>query len=128
MLSAPAHPGSGTGPGRHLRHRAQSDAEGQTIGDLAQTRPSVQPLIEWLADQWLHISSSLRNQLTPEMMDAADKVIVMAERETWPEYLAEGGKVVSWKIDDPAGVSPDEMQVIMEQLKCKVRELVQEVG
>jgi protein-tyrosine-phosphatase len=62
------------------------------------------------------------------MMDAADKVIVMAERETWPEYLAEGGKVVSWKIDDPAGVSPDEMQVIMEQLKCKVRELVQEVG
>ena len=44
----------------------------------------------------LDLSSEQRTQLTPELVDAADKVVVMAERETWPDYLVEGGKVEFW--------------------------------
>ncbi len=104
------------------------EAEGQTIADLAQTIPIAALLIELTAADGLSISSNQRNQLTSEMVDAADKVVVMAERETWPEYLVDSGKVVFWEIGDAANVSPDVLQVMRDQVKAKVEELVREIG
>ena len=104
------------------------EAEGQTIADLAQTVPTVARLMELTAADGLPISSNQRNQLTSEMVDAADKVVILAERETWPEYLVEGGKVVFWEIGDAANVSLDGLPGMIDQVKARVEELVREIG
>jgi hypothetical protein len=49
------------------------------------------------------IAEKERQQLTPAMVDEADLVVVIAEKERWPAYLQEGGKVVFWDIPDGAG-------------------------
>ena len=81
-----------------------AEFEGQTVVERGLVAPSVVMVLELLNEEGLDISSEQRNQLTPELVDAADKVIVMAQRDSWPDYLVEGGKVVFWEISDSVNV------------------------
>ena len=120
---------------RLSRHRSTStgtmvlEMEGQTLAERAEVAPSVVLVLELMSEEeGLDLSSEQRTQLTPELVDAADKVIVMAERETWPDYLVEGGKVEFWEIADAFNISKDQVQAIREQINAKVAESVRETG
>ena len=53
----------------------------------------------------LDVGEKERRQLVPEMIDAADLAIVIAEKERWPGYLKECNKVCSGTFRIPlAGV------------------------
>ena len=117
------------------RHRSTStgtmvlEMEGQTLAERAEVATSVVLVVELMSEEeGLDLSSEQRTQLTPELVDAADKVIVMAERETWPDYLVEGGKVEFWEIADAFNISKDQVQAIKEQINAKVAESVRETG
>ena len=101
-----------------------ADFEGQTVAERGQVAPSVVMVLELMNEEGLDISSEQRNQPTPELVDAATKVIVMAQRDSWPDYLVEGGKVVS----DSVNVPRETAQSIMDQIKGLVEDLVRETG
>ena len=120
---------------RLSRHRSTStgtmvlEMEGQTLAERAEVAPSVVLVLELMSgEEGLDLSSEQRTQLTPELVDAADKVIVMAERETWPDYLVEGGKVEFWEIADAFNIQMDAVRAIKNQIKVRVEELVRETG
>ena len=70
------------------------EMDGQTVAKRAEVAPSGVLVLELMSEEEdQDLSSEQRTQLTPELVDAADKVIAMAERETWPDYLVESGKV-----------------------------------
>jgi protein-tyrosine-phosphatase len=74
------------------------------------------------------VSERERQQLVPAMLDEADRVIVIAEKERWPDYLQEGGKVVFWDIPDAVG-QPDEFAYdVFRQVQRRVERLVEEIG
>ena len=62
------------------------------------------------------------------MMDEADRVIVINEKERWPDYVVEGGKVVHWDVADVAGRRDDSVFEIYRWVRKRVEELVQEIG
>ena len=68
-----------------------------------------------------------RRQLVPEMIDTADFVVVIAEKERWPTYLEEGNKVVFWDIQDPAGMADDLAGDVYRQVQRRVEQLVVEM-
>ena len=105
-----------------------AEMEGQTVAERAKVAPSVVLVLELMDEEGLDISSEERTQLTAELFNAADKVIVMAERETWPSYLVENGKVVFWDIADAFNIPMDAVRSIKDQIKAKVEELVGEIG
>ncbi len=74
------------------------------------------------------ISERERQQLTPEMVDEADLVIVIAEKNTWPDYLQEGGKVVFWDIPDAYGHDDNFANDVYRQVQDRVELLVKEIG
>jgi protein-tyrosine-phosphatase len=74
------------------------------------------------------VSERERQQLTPAMIDAADLAIVIAERERWPAYLQEGGKVVFWDIPDAVGQTDDFAYDVFGQVQRRVERLVEEIG
>jgi protein-tyrosine-phosphatase len=74
------------------------------------------------------IAEKERQQLTPEMIDTSDLAIVIAEKERWPGYLKEGGKVVFWDIQDPAGMADDFADDVYRQVQRGVEPLVTEIG
>jgi len=74
------------------------------------------------------ISEKERQQLTTEMVDEADLVIVIAEKNTWPDYLQEGGKVVFWDIPDAYGHDDNFADDVYRQVRNRVEQLVKEIG
>jgi protein-tyrosine-phosphatase len=73
------------------------------------------------------IAEKERQQLTPAMVDAADLVVVIAEKERWPAYLQEGGKVVFWDIPDGAGQDDAFVYDVFTQVRRRVEQLVEAI-
>ncbi len=74
------------------------------------------------------ISERERQQLTPEMVDAADLVVLIVEKDKWPDYLQEGGKVVFWDIPDAYGHDDNFAYDVHRQVQDRVEQLVKEMG
>ena len=74
------------------------------------------------------ISDRERQQLTPEMVHAADLVILIVEKDKWPDYLQEGGKVVFWDIPDAYRQDDDFATNVFRQVHNRVEQLVKEIG
>ena len=84
--------------------------------------------ISYMSEQGVDVSEQLREQLISEMVQEADKVIVMADDDTWPDYLRNSDKVAVWTIQDTRGMGPDSARPLYDEIKRRVHELVKEVG
>lgn len=74
------------------------------------------------------ISDRERQQLTPETVHAADLVILIVEKEKWPHYIEEGGKVVFWDIPDAYRQDDAFADDVFRQVRNRVEQLVREIG
>ena len=74
------------------------------------------------------LSERERRQLSPGIIDGVDLAIIIHEREEWPDYLKEGGKVVFWDIPDTLDLDDESSHEIWYQVRQRVEELVQEIG
>ena len=74
------------------------------------------------------IGEKEKQQLVPEMLVTADLAIVIAEKERWPGYLKEGGKVLFWDIQDPVTMADNFAVDVYRQVQRRVEQLVAEIG
>lgn len=70
------------------------------------------------------IGEKERRQLVPDMIETADVVVVIAEKERWPTYLEESNKVVFWDIQDPARMADDLAEHVYRQVRRRVEQLI----
>jgi len=87
--------------------------------------PSV---IAYMRGEGIDVSENNRIQLTPNMVDEADKVVVITVKESWPKYLQESEKVIFWDIPNAVGMTPETARVVYDQVKQHVKELADEIG
>ena len=66
--------------------------DGQTLRERAWESYGAKTVLEIVGQEGIDISVNVRNQLTAEMVEQADNVIVMAEMETLPDYLSKHKK------------------------------------
>jgi len=106
---------------------AKHNLRGRKLKDV--TSRAAEYIRECIRNEFgVDIAEKERQQLTPAMVDEADLVVVIAEKERWPAYLQEGGKVVFWDIPDPRG-HPDEFAYdVYKQVQRRVERLVEEIG
>lgn len=100
----------------------------QRIQEFPGENDTLPMLIDIMNEEGLSISSGRQTQLTPELVDAADRVMVMAQKHSWPDYLVEGEKVTYWEIEDPLNIEIEAAQQMVDQIKAKVEGLVREIG
>ncbi len=79
-------------------------------------------------ERGIDMSKYHRKQLTQEMAERADKVILFVPRRAWPEYLKNSPKAVYWKIADAKGKSYDFHCKIRDKIENLVTSLVKEIG
>ena len=101
---------------------ARSNPPTRTLKDT----PS--PAVPYLKELGVDISQNVRTQLTEDLVRQVDRVIVIADRDTWPDYLSNSDKVVVWDIQDTLGMGSDEAQLLLDEIKRRVEELVRETG
>jgi len=63
-------------------------------------------------------------QITPQMVDVAHRIIVMADNTTWPQFLSNSQKVEVWYIKDVGGMDYEGHAMIRDEVKRKVNGLV----
>ena len=94
--------------------------EGQKIGDIEPAKFVISSMKKYGSD----ISTNFVKQLTPEMISEFDKIIVMAESETVPNYLKGNKKAEFWEIEDPKGKDENFHRKTILQIEKKILELI----
>ena len=85
--------------------------------------------VEYIQKEFgVDISERERRQLNPEIVDETDRVIVINEKEDWPDYLQEGGKVEFWDIGEPLGRDDAFALEVFAQVRQRVEQLAKDIG
>lgn len=117
-----------TSAGTAVRHL---DAEGQTLRTRAESPDTpVTPgiVLELMLEKGFDLSSNVLKQVTPEMVDAAHRVIIMPGSIQPEDFLIRSEKAKVWDIADPVHTSPESTAIIIDEVTRRVRRLIQELG
>ena len=96
--------------------------ENQKIKEI----PLAEPVIRFMKKEGIDVAENIRTQITPEMVQEFDKIIIMAELETIPEYLSKSDKMELWDIKDPKGMDDEGYEKIISQIKLKLNQFIKE--
>ena len=99
---------------------AVNDKEGQKIKDLE----GAAKVVMLLANLGIEIGEAERNQMTPEMLTEADKIVLMSNDETVPDHLHENKKVIFWELSDPKEMSLEDTSKVRDQIVELVKDLI----
>ena len=87
-----------------------------------------QSVIAYMEEEGVNVSENTRKQLTPQMVENSDRVVVITSKDSWPKYLLESEKVTFWDIPNAVGMTPEAARVVYDQVKKNVKELVDQIG
>jgi len=79
-----------------------------------------------LRERGIEVAENTQTQLNPEMVEWADKIVVMAEPNTIPDYLSASPKAVFWEVKDPKGTPIEEHRAIMNQIEGLLKTYIAE--
>ncbi len=96
------------------------DAPGTTLKE----RPTSATIVGIMQKDYdIDMINNVRTQLTQENAAPYDKLVVMAEEDTWPDWLAADPRLIHWKIQDPKFQDQGTTQSIVDQVAERVAEL-----
>lgn len=105
-------------------HPGDADSAGTIVdnpGEKLIDRKGAVNIIEVMREDGIDMSNNIRKQLDISMVDQYDKLVVMAEEDTIPEWLKKEPKTITWIIQDPKDQDIETTRSIVNQL----RELIQ---
>jgi protein-tyrosine-phosphatase len=83
-------------------------------------------VIDAMATEGIDVTQNIRTQLTQPMLDRYDLIINMAQPEYTPAWLSQHPRYEYWAIDDPGGKSKDATLQAKEEIKLKLKSLVEQ--
>jgi protein-tyrosine-phosphatase len=102
---------------------------GRKLKDVTSLSRAAEYTLECIRNAFgVDIADKERQQLTPQLVNEADLVVVIVEKEQWPTYLQEGEKVVFWDIPDGVGQDDAFVYEVFTQVRRRVEQLVGETG
>ncbi|MGI6103570.1 MAG: low molecular weight phosphatase family protein [Patescibacteria group bacterium] len=110
-----------------LQRPGEAESAGTIVeepGQVLRDRPGNDATFEAMREVGADISDNIRRPVTPELVSVVDRVIVLAERETWPEYLVDNPKVEAWEVQDPRGKDLATLRQIRDDLRDRVGDLI----
>ncbi|REF29357.1 arsenate reductase ArsC [Calidifontibacter indicus] len=88
---------------------------------------SINPAVhEAMLEEGIDLSAEKPKILTTEAVQASDVVITMGCGDTCPIYP--GKRYENWELDDPAGQGVDAVRPIRDDIKARVRVLLDSLG
>ncbi len=91
----------------------------QRLGD----RPGARVAIEAMKELGIDMSENLSHQLNESDLNNYDRVIVMAEPETIPQWLRRSMKAKKWDVEDPKGHEIERVRELRDQIAKLVASL-----
>jgi arsenate reductase len=105
----------------YAQGRVRIESAGSEPGD--QLNPSVVAVLE---ERGLDTSKEFPKPLTDELGRLADVIVTMGCGDTCPVYP--GKRCLDWDLEDPAGMSVEQVRPIIEEIDRMVRGLLAEIA
>ena len=107
-----------------LDHYAQGRIRVESAGSEpgSELNPSVVAILE---ERGLDPSQEFPKPLTDETARAADVIVTMGCGDTCPVYR--GKRYLDWELDDPVGLSLEDVRPIVEEIDRRVRALLKDI-
>lgn len=97
------------------------DTPGATLAE----RPGAFNIVQIMNEDYgIDMTHNVRTQISEENTAGYDKIIVMAERDTVPDWLFRDKRTIFWSVDDPKGQNIPVTRRIVQEIKQKVEGLV----
>ena len=96
--------------------------------DSNEGKPLHELVIGCMTELGYDLSNNKRKQLTAEMVQAADQIVVMIEKKDLPLYLKDLPKVSFWSVDNPKDRSFEFHCMTRDQIKKQLETLIKEIG
>ena len=106
-------------------HPGEAESAGtivETPGQLLRDRAGANVIIDVMKEYGVDMSENVRRQLTPDMLNDYEKVVVLAEPSAIPVWL-KGDNVTFWEIEDTKGQPFATTKQIVQKIEKKVAEL-----
>ncbi len=100
--------------------------ENESLLERAKVSDGAKFVIELLEEEGVDAREFTSNSVTKEMLDDVDKVIVMSDKDSIPDWLSNSEKFEYWEVDDPQSWGKEDVRAIREQLRSKVEKLISE--
>jgi len=100
--------------------KVSEERQGMKIGEVK----GAENMIPCMKEVGIDISNSEVKQVTQEMVNWADKIIIMTSKENVPDFVLESNKVEFWEIKDPKGTDLPSHSKTREEIKKKIEELL----
>ena len=107
-----------------LRQHAGNRVEVRSAGSTpaGEVNPAV---VEVMAEVGVDLSAAVPTRLATEAVEAADVVVTMGCGDACPVFP--GKRYVDWDLQDPSGLTPDEVRPIRDEIDRRVRTLLAEL-
>jgi len=115
---------------RKLENKADSagtrvfERAGLSLDKLINKVNGIENVILAMSDLGIDVSKNKLKQLSEDLLNNYDKIIVMAEPETWPEYLKNNRKVEYWQIENPKDTSLETHKKVRDKIINKINEML----
>jgi protein-tyrosine-phosphatase len=109
------------------KHYGKDKVEAISAGTMPSTE--IRPLVvQVMQEKGIDISKNKPKRITNQMVQEADRIIVMgcSAQGFCPAPLL--GKVDDWKIEDPKGKPIEKVREIRDEIEKKVKKLIEETG
>ena len=83
----------------NLRQPGSAISAGTVVeepGQRLEERPGNDATFAVMREVGIDITQNTRRLVSEELVNSADQVVVLAEPETWPEFLRDNSKVEAW--------------------------------
>jgi len=97
--------------------------EGEKIGE----NPKALYVWEVMDEEGIDVRDYRRSQLNENMLRDADKVVVITNPESWPDYLKNSSKLEYWDIDDAKGTDYNFHVKSRDEVKIRVQKLLESI-
>jgi protein-tyrosine-phosphatase len=104
----------------HAGNRVRVRSAGSTPAD--EVNPAVRAV---MAELGIDLADEVPTTLSVDDVDAADVVITMGCGDACPVFP--GKRYLDWQLDDPAGLAPERVRTIRDDIDGRVRELLTEL-
>ncbi len=84
--------------------------------------------IPFMLARGVDVSEKLRDQMTPEMVNGADLVVVILDEVQKLDYLTQANNVEFWDLHHPAGQNQNFADGVYTEIERRVEELVSRIG
>lgn len=98
-----------------------NEKEGQTIEEA-------KLVVDVMNEEGIDVSKNKRKQLNEDAISKYDKIIMITDKNDWPDYIKNNKKVEFWNIGDGKGADYETHVKIRDEIKKRVKELVEKIG